>query len=192
MKGKILDIEIELPSTTRYVAENYYSIVQDITIAGGNPWTVGDLRILFDDLSDVRIVTKKGYLVFRYEDESIRFNFYNGFAYNTASVPDILKFAKDNDDFDMMVMALPHDGLYTGKQMTKQEADKLFVDGNEYFQDKEDKGGFWGVLEDIKEDAIESAIEFAFGTDTAMESWTRGTELASKSGSMMTVERIPV
>ncbi len=192
MKGKLLDIEIVLPSTTRYVPETYYSLLTSIVKRGGNPWTVGDLRILFDELKDVRIVTDKGYLVFKYEDEEIRFDFFSGYAYNTASVPDIIKFAKDNDDFDMMIMSLPHDGLYVGKQMSKQEADRLFVDGIEYFHDKKDSDGIFGILEDLKENTIECAIEFAFDTDTAMESWTRGAELAPKSGSMMTVKRTPI
>jgi hypothetical protein len=189
MKGKLLNITIQLPSFTRYVASNYYDLATKIRVGGGNPWTVGDLRILFDDLDDVRIATNKGFLVFHYEDETIRFDFYNGFAYNTASVPDILKFAKDNDDFDMMVMSLPHDGGYIGKQMSKPELDKLFVDGIEYFHDKEDSDGFFGAIEDLKENAIECAIEIAFDTDAAMESWNKGIELTPKSHSMMTVVR---
>jgi hypothetical protein len=189
MKGKLLNIDISLPSFTRFVGSTYYDLSTKIRIDGGNPWSVGDLRILFDSLDNVRIATGKGYLVFYYDDETIRFDFYNGFAYNTASVPDILKFAKDNDDFDMMVMSLPHDGGYVGKQMSKPELDKLFVDGIEYFHDKEDSDGFFGALEDLKENTIECAIELAFDTDTAMESWNKGAELAPKSHAMMTVKR---
>ena len=192
MKGKILNVEIELPEFVRFYHEDYYNLRSEIVKNGGNPWTVGDLRILFDDLTDVRICTKKGYLIFEYEDENIRFDFYEGFAYNTASVPDILKAIKDNDAFDMMVMSLPHDGVYIGKQMKKTEVDRLFVDGIEYFHDKEDGTGISGFLENLKEDTIEKGIEIAFATDIAMESWNRGSELAPKSGSMFKVSRTPI
>ena len=191
MIGKITKIELDFPEETRFVHEDYYNLATKIRIEGGNPYTVGELRILFDDLDIVRLITKKGTLIVHYEDEIIKFEFYPGFAYNTASVPGIFKPILDNDSLEMTIASLPHDGVYTGHQMTKLEIDKIFVDIIEYYHDLDDSGFSLAQLaEDIAENAIETAIEIAFGTDEAMKCWNQGAELAMKSGSMMRVERI--
>ena len=192
MRGKILNISYKLPSFVRYNPEQYYDLRSDIVKGGGNPWTVGDLRILFDDLSDVRNASQNGFIEFKYEDEIIRFDIFKGFAYNTASVPDVFKPIIDNDDFATDLLSIPHDGVYIGKQMKKTEIDTIFVDGIEYFHDLKDSGGISGFFEDLKENIIEQAVEIAFATDIAMESWNRGTELAPKSGSMFKVTRTAI
>lgn len=193
MKGKLLKIERELPEQVRYIPEDYLELSTRIRIQGGNPYSSEELSILFEDLSDVRIVTKKGYLVFFYQDEVIRFDFYPGFAHNTASVPSILKPIVDNDSIAMAIMALPHDGVYTGRQMTKKQIDKLFVDGIEYYHEQEESENFFfGLLEDAFENSIETAIEFAFSTDEAQKSWDCGEELSERSGAMMKVTRTEV
>lgn len=193
MKGKLLKIERELPEQVRYIPEDYLELATRIRIQGGNPYTSDELSILFEDLSDVRIVTKKGYLVFFYEDEVIRFDFYPGFAHNTASVPGILKPIVDNDSLSMAIAALPHDGVYVGRQMEKSEIDQLFVDTIEYYHEEEESEDFFfSLLEDAFENSIETAIEFAFTTDEAKKSWDCGAELSVRSGAMMKVTRTEV
>lgn len=189
MRGKILKIEIELPETVRYIQENYKELATRIRIQGGNPYSISELSELFEDLSIVRIVTKKGNIVYYYEDEVIRFDFYSGFAYNTASVPSIFKPIIDNDEFKMMVASFPHDGLYTGHQMSKKDTDSLFVDTIEYFHDSDKTDGFF---ENLGEEIIEKGIAFAFTTDEAQKSWDMGEDLAIRSRAMMKVTRTEV
>ena len=185
-KGKLLNIEVKMPEQVRFNPSEYFDLIVDIRKKGGNPWTLGELRILYDNLDDVRIVTDHGWLMLFYEKETITFDFYAGFAHNTSSVPDILKFIKDNDDRDMYIAGLPHDGVYTGHQMSKGEIDGIFVDIIEYFHDSEGDEGFF---ENLIENTIEKGIEIAFGTDEAMKCWEQGKELAPKSGAMMRVTR---
>ena len=184
MKGKLLDIDMDLPEQVRYNPEDYEALCVEIRKQGGNPYTLKELETLYNVLEDIRILTSRGYLIFKFEDGILRFDFYPGFVHNTSSVPDVLKWIKDNDDFDMYVAGMPHDGVYTGRQMSKDAVDRLFVSIVEYYHDNEGDEGFF---ENIIENGIEAGIALAFDTDEAQRSWDRGAELAQRSGCFMTL-----
>lgn len=186
MKGKLLGIDMDLPEQVRFDPEGYEKLAIEIRKNGSNPYTIEELNRLYECLSDVRIITLHGYLIFKYEDEIIRFDFYPGFAHNTSSVPDKLKWIKDNDDFDMYIASLPHDGGYTGQQYSKDFFDQLFVDIIEYYHDQEGDEGFF---ENLIENGIEAGISLAFKTDEARRSWDRGADLSARSGCFMTILR---
>lgn len=184
MRGKLLKVEYDLPEEVRFVEEDYFELARKIRIQGGNPYSIAEINSLFEDLSIVRIITKKGYITLFYEKVVIRFDFYPGAAYNTASVPGLLKPVKDNDSFDMVVGSLFHDLGYITQLLTKKEWDTMFVDVIEWFHDQDDTEGFSfkQMLEDAVENTIEAGIDFAFSTDEAMKSWDMGKHLAARSG----------
>ena len=194
MKGKLLKVEYDLPEEVRFVEDDYYKLARDMRIMGSNPYSIAELNSLFEDLSILRIVTKKGYITLFYEHEVIQFDFYPGFSYNTASIPGIFKPIKDNDCFEMIIASLFHDALYITQLTFKKEADEMFVDVIEWFHDLDDKKGFSisQMLEDAAENTIEKGIEIAFSTDEAMKSWEMGAHLAKRSGTLFRITRTPV
>jgi len=191
MKGKILKIERNFPHEVRVCPEMYPVRVAEMRTKGINPFTWDELRELYSDRSALRMATKGGSVKVHYIDKIYVFGFKPGNIHNTASVPGILKFIKDNDALDMYTAALPHDGGYMTHLLPKDVCDKIFVDMVEYYHDLVECDGFFsGLFEDLGENTIEVAIEVAFATDAAMDSWDTNPELQEKARQFFSVQVI--
>lgn len=187
-RGKLLRIERSLPHEVRITPEMYPAHMQQMRQLGADPFTWEELGEMFPDRSRLHLVVRQGVVRFFYENLMYEFTFLPGFVHNTASVPGVLKWAKDNDDLDMYTMALPHDGGYMTHILDKETHDKLFVDGIEYYHELQEEGGFFaGLLEDLAENSIEVAIEVAFATDAAQDAWDSKPETIEKASKLMTV-----
>jgi hypothetical protein len=187
-KGKLLRIERSLPHEVRITPEMYPVHEAHMRQKGVNPFTWDELGQMYPDRSRLHLVVKQGVVRFFYENRIYEFWFLPGFVHNTASVPGFLKWAKDNDDLDMYTMALPHDGGYMTHLIDKDTIDQLFVDGIEYYNEQVEESGFFaGLLEDFAENATETAIEIAFGTDAAQEAWESSPEIIEKGSLLMRV-----
>lgn len=191
MKGKIKNITRSMPHIVRITPEEYPKYADIMAQKGITIPTWEGLGEIYGDRSKLRLVVNPGRVVVQYTNVAYVFRIGTGYIYNTASVPDLLKFAKDNDALDMDTMSLPHDGVYLTHCMPKEDIDKIFVDGIEYYHDQQEADGtFARILENIKEDGIEAAIEFAFGTDIAHENWESKPEVQEMARKWFTLEII--